>query len=650
MIMYGVYNSDTLKDLIDTVHRMQNFTTWNERTFAGRLHDWMELYSRDEGVRNYAINSILFLTTVREKYVRMYERFLEELKLYSRAIRILSKGYLPISLLPPSKLEKILSEVRIAIAKSNKDYDLVLTRLYLYYDMKLVTFGIDNQRNLIVQFPVFIQPYTQKRLVMYQIETVPVPILDKNEQAHSYTELKIEKPYIALNEETYITLRSQELKMCKRIGYEYYCEELFVIKSKTRYSCASAIYFNLESDVIKANCEFQYYYNKTNIKPTVLDGGFQIILANWPAYRKIMCSHNNNIPVNIPGHPYVLMNRSILCNCDIEAESNFLLESLAACEGPNAKTDLEMHFTVNLAFMNYFYDVLEDLGKQISLNWTTQEQILPISLETFEINPNLINAPKTLRDLAIRYKNKRNTFDKEECNLDTPEENDSKFQSFLNSFIADVLIFTATLITLIIALIVIYVLYGQSKLKALVTNIAMQRIKAVEAADTNNMLCTCKTQWYIMGMLIIITLGMLYLVTNKIRKTSFCKGRLFSNNTKILLFLSNAHSYVPVKLRRIAGSIHLFRIKGRLKPENVKLKKNWIWDVLEIDWSDVRITLNDNEIRLPRSVIIPFREKYRARKLLRKHPLLFYIMLKQGKTWFSLVPEPINPSIAIDNN
>ena len=311
MIMYGVYNSDTLKDLIDTVHRMQNFMTWNEKMFAGKLHDWMELYLQDEGICNYAINSILFLTTVREKYVRMYERFLEELKLYSRTIRVLSKGYLPISLLPPSKLEKILNEVRIAIAKSNKDYDLVLTRLYLYYDMKLVTFGIDNQRNLIVQFPVFIQPYTQKRLVMYQIETVPVPILDENEQAQSYTELKMEKPYIALNKEMYIILRAQELKMCKRIGYEYYCKELFVIKSKMRYSCASAIYCNLESDMIKANCEFQYYYNKTDIKPTVLDGGFQIILANWPNYRKIMCSHNNNIPINIPGHPYVLMNRSI---------------------------------------------------------------------------------------------------------------------------------------------------------------------------------------------------------------------------------------------------------------------------------------------------------------------------------------------------
>ena len=219
----------------------------------------------------------------------MYERFIEELKLYSRAIRVLSKGYLPISLLPPSKLEKILREVRIAIAKFNKDYDLVLTRLYLYYDMKLVTFGIDNQRNLIVQFPVFVQPYTQKRLIMYQIETVPVPILDKNEQVQSYTELKIEKPYIALNEETYISLCTQELKMCKKIGYEYYCKELFVIKSKTRYSCTSTIYFNLESDVIKANCEFQYYYNKTDIKPTVLDGGFQIILANWPNYKEKSC-------------------------------------------------------------------------------------------------------------------------------------------------------------------------------------------------------------------------------------------------------------------------------------------------------------------------------------------------------------------------
>ena len=82
----------------------------------------------------------------------------------------------------------------------------------------------------------------------------------------------------------------------------------------------------------------------------------------------------------------------------------------------------------------------------------------------------------------------------------------------------------------------------------------------------------------------------------------------------------------------------------------MKLKKNWIWDVLEIDWSDLSITLNNNEINLPTSVIIPFTERYRARRLLRKHLLLFYIMLKQGKTWFSLVLEPRNSRVDINNN
>ena len=51
--------------------------------------------------------------------------------------------------------------------------------------MKLVTFGIDNQRNLFVQVPVFLQQYTQRRLIMYQIETVPIPILDRNDQVQS---------------------------------------------------------------------------------------------------------------------------------------------------------------------------------------------------------------------------------------------------------------------------------------------------------------------------------------------------------------------------------------------------------------------------------------------------------------------------------
>ena len=135
-------------------------------------------------------------------------------------------------------------------------YDLVIVRLHLYYDMQLATFGIDNDRDLIIQFPIFVEPYTQHPLMLYQLETVPVPILDQNDKAQSYTHLQTKKPYTTLNSETYISLRQHELQMCKRIGYEFYCKKLFVVKHKTSYSCKSAIYFNLDANIIKENCVF----------------------------------------------------------------------------------------------------------------------------------------------------------------------------------------------------------------------------------------------------------------------------------------------------------------------------------------------------------------------------------------------------------
>ena len=345
---------------------------------------------------DYSVDATLFLTTIKEKYVRMYERFIVVLKSYSKTIRILSKGYLPISLITPSKLEAVLEQVKVAIAKTNKDYELVLNRLYLYHDMKLVMFCIDNQKNIIIQFLVFVQPYTQTKLTLYQIETVPLPILDPNNKAKSYTQLKIEKPYIALNDETYISLHSQELNTCKRIRYEYFCKELFVVNSKCKYSSASTVYFNSNHD-IKENCDFRYYFNNTNVTPSVLDGGHQIILANWPKYKRIICTYNNNIPVNIPSHPYVLVDRNILCNCDIEAKSNFLLELLAAC-GDHEKPDLEMYFTVNLAFADYLEQLNESIKIPIERNWTYYRQTLPISLESFQINSSLLWASKTLKD------------------------------------------------------------------------------------------------------------------------------------------------------------------------------------------------------------------------------------------------------------
>ena len=118
------------------------------------------------------------MRTVQDKNIALYRELIAQLCIYTSAIRILAKGYLPISLVTPSKLRGILNEVKTATWKTNPDYDLVIDRLHLYYDMQLVTFGINKDKNLIIQFPMFIQPYTQQPLILYLLETVPVPIID----------------------------------------------------------------------------------------------------------------------------------------------------------------------------------------------------------------------------------------------------------------------------------------------------------------------------------------------------------------------------------------------------------------------------------------------------------------------------------------
>lgn len=111
---------------------------------------------------------------------------------------------------------------------------------------------------------------------------------------------------------------------------------------------------------------------------------------------------------------------------------------------------------------------------------------------------------------------------------------------------------------------------------------------------------------------------------------------MFSYAVKIMLFISDTQYYVPGKLCRMAGSTHLFKITGTLVPENVNLKWIFIWDIIEIEWKEVNMTLNGNKFNFPNSVTIKFQDKFKIRCLVKREPLLFHIMLKQGFTWFIL--------------
>ena len=251
-----------------------------------------------------------------------------------------------------------------------------------------------------------------------------------------------------MNSETYISLRQQELRSCKKIGYEFYCKELFIVKHKSSYSCESAIFFNLTMDFIKNNCNVDFYSNKTDVTPTILDGGDEIILANWPNDKYIICNVNNDIPVKIPSHPYVLVNRSVLCNCRIEADNHHLLESIATCD--NKISNLVMYFTINISFTNY-HNMLPNFTNPSLLikDRMTYEQPLPLNLSIPNFNSSL--RPTSLKGFMHDYIKNKDIFDLEQRHVSTVESlNNSNKNFFSNNYIVDIFMYTCSIISIIL--------------------------------------------------------------------------------------------------------------------------------------------------------------------------------------------------------
>ena len=108
MLMYGIYNVETLEKLINTVHEIHNATSSHEKLFAGEHNHslFRMLYMDALGIQQYATASLLFLRIIQDKYISLYRELITQLCTYVSAIRILAKGYLPNTLITPKKLTR----------------------------------------------------------------------------------------------------------------------------------------------------------------------------------------------------------------------------------------------------------------------------------------------------------------------------------------------------------------------------------------------------------------------------------------------------------------------------------------------------------------------------------------------------------------
>ena len=192
--------------------------------------------------------------------------------------------------------------------------------------------------------------------------------------------------------------------------------------------------------------------------------------------------------------------------------------------------------------MHYFDSLTNILQTHILQNWTGHEQVLPISLQTFDIDSKLLEAPKTLNEFVHQYQQKKQVLDKR-------GNSDKIKHSFFDNYIMDVFLFIATILSMIATAAIVCIICKHAKLKALLTGIAFQPIRQTDALlDNENEHCKCTVQWYTITALSSMIIGLIIFILITTRKCRMFRGKLFSNTVTVMLFFSNIKQYVPVKL------------------------------------------------------------------------------------------------------
>ena len=130
-----------------------------------------------------------------------------------------------------------------------------------------------------------------------------------------------------------------------------------------------------------------------------MDGGTQIVLANTVNNKKLVCSDSLNIARPLPSYSYVVVNRTILCNCTMEAELTYLLKRIGSCS--DANKDLTLYFTINLAFCHYMNSYINNNDTIVLNTSTLTPQGFAIVLQPIN-NVNgqpILEQPDTLKEI-----------------------------------------------------------------------------------------------------------------------------------------------------------------------------------------------------------------------------------------------------------
>ena len=330
-------------------------------------------------VKDYITILVGTLQRIHRQCVR-YESALDDTLI---GIEHFNSGYLTHRILDPKILAKYLEAIKDDLEETAPEFEPVFTNVYQYYGNSLISFTniIDD---LLLQLPILIKLKVQVPMLLFSIETAPVPLDAETYlgEKREYTQIIPETELIALTENNYIPLTQAQILLCAKIGYMYYCEYTHLLKKCTEHTCMSAIYYDQGSDIKAKQCKTIVTFD-TIPESKILDAGDLLILSNLQKPWTIACKDISRV-FEIEYSTYHILNRSELCECSLNA-GNYLLSYMNINCG-NAPEARDSYFTTYYSFNKIVLDVItEKFDIQVDENTRNQATLLHDDIPGYDL-------------------------------------------------------------------------------------------------------------------------------------------------------------------------------------------------------------------------------------------------------------------------
>ena len=221
--------------------------------------------------------------------------------------------------------------------------------------------------------------------------------------------------------------------------------------------------------VVTENCKFHYMYNAT-IPPVILDGGKEVLLANFYGQRSLKCaSQNGGLAKPIPEHTYAVVQREFLCGCQLDLKHASVLCRLNACSGSKPQ-NLVMKFVVNLAFWEMLKKCHAQLSEKVQPKGDFVEQTFDVRL--FDDDKDPLNKATDMLCMINKMDEDGKKHEKKKAKSEDLSDG-VDMKPLLPKFLANILIVICSVLSTMATIIVVLILVKYCKMSSILATLVI---------------------------------------------------------------------------------------------------------------------------------------------------------------------------------